>query len=369
MTILYSFNIKLLKLLVSEYIFFIPILTNFFNIWHIFFKNNISLINRKNSWDNSISIKNIIVKQNPSFIIKFNLLVNILFLFYLYTYNGYAISFWWAHFKINNYALYLYSIVLIFSSYFLYVSEKHIKINNNYSIDYIFAILNITLFIPFIFLANTLFTFFFIIELVSCSIFYKFVVSKLSFNSKNYKDNFFSIFSKNYLNVLFYQYWSSFFSSVLIISTIYYMYVVTGTTEWLVFNFVLNTNKQICYFSNDIFLILLTITLLIGFIIKLGIAPIQLYKVEIYKGLPFLSIFFYTAFYFLVFFLYFSMLIIYFLSALHNYIWIILAIISIIGIIYIISIIFDINMFKAFLAYSTIINSISFILIILAIIF
>ena len=194
-------------------------------------------------------------------------------------------------------------------------------------------------------------------------------MSKLSFNSKNYKDSFFSVFSKNYLNVLFYQYWSSFFSSILIISTIYYMYVITGTTEWSIFNFVLNTNKQIYYFNNDAFLILLTITLIIGFVIKLGIAPIQLYKVEIYKGLPFLSIFFYTAFYFLVFFLYFSMLIIYFLSALHNYIWILLTIVSIIGIIYIISIIFDINMFKAFLAYSTIINSISFILIILTIIF
>jgi len=102
--------------------------------------------------------------------------------------------------------MYLYSLTILFSTYFLYISEKHIKVNNNYSIDYIFALLNIILFIPYIYLSNTLFTFFFIIELVSCSIFYKFVVSKISFNSNNYKDNFFSIFSKNYLNVLFYQY-------------------------------------------------------------------------------------------------------------------------------------------------------------------
>lgn len=265
--------------------------------------------------------------------------------------------------------MYLYSLTILFSTYFLYISEKHIKVNNNYSIDYIFALLNIILFIPYIYLSNTLFTFFFIIELVSCSIFYKFVVSKISFNSNNYKDNFFSIFSKNYLNVLFYQYWSSFFSSVLIISSIYYMYIITGTTEWSIFNFILNTNRQINYFTNNIFLILLLITIIVAFIIKLGIAPIQLYKIEIYKGLPFLSIFFYTAFYFLVFFLYFSLLIIYFLSSMHHYVWIIIAILSVIGIVYILSIIFDINMFKAFLAYSTIINSISFILIILTIIF
>lgn len=367
--VLYSFNIKLLRLLISEYFFFIPILISFINIWHIFFKNNISFLNKKNNWDNSISIKNIIIKQNPTFILKFSILINILLLIFLYSYNGYANSFWWSHFKINNYTMYLYSLTVLFSTYFLYISEKHIKVNNNYSIDYIFALLNIILFIPYIYLSNTLFTFFFIIELVSCSIFYKFVVSKISFNNNNYKDNFFSIFSKNYLNVLFYQYWSSFFSSVLIISSIYYMYIVTGTTEWSIFNFILNTNRQINYFTNNIFLILLLITIIVAFIIKLGIAPIQLYKIEIYKGLPFLSIFFYTAFYFLVFFLYFSLLIIYFLSSMHHYVWIIIAILSVIGIIYILSIIFDINMFKAFLAYSTIINSISFILIILTIIF
>lgn len=100
----------------------------------------------------------------------------------------------------------MYILIILFNNYFLYISDKHIKNNNNYSIDYTFSLINITLFIPLIFLSNSLFTFFFLIELVSCSIFYKFIVSKISFKNNNYKDNYFSIFSKNYLNVLFYQY-------------------------------------------------------------------------------------------------------------------------------------------------------------------
>jgi len=358
----------LLGLLVSDYLFFLPLLLNLFNYWFLFFRNNISLINKKNSWDNSISIKNIIVKQNPSFIIRINILFNLMFILYLCLYHGYSSTFWWSHFKINNYLLYLFLIVHIFSTYFLYLTDKHIKISNNYSIDYVFSLINITLFIPVIFLANTMFTFFFVIELVSCSIFYKFVVSKISFDSKNFKNNFFSIYSKNYLNVLFYQYWSSFFSSVLIVFSIYFIYAICGTTEWTVLNFIISTNFQLNYINSNIYFLFLSLTIIIGFIIKLGIAPIQLYKIELYKGLPFLSIFFYTAFYFLVFFLYFSITILYYLSSLQLYLWIILLVISLIGVVYILSMLFDINLFKAFLAYSTIINSIAFILIIIAII-
>jgi len=151
----------LLGLLVSDYLFFLPLLLNLFNYWFLFFRNNISLINKKNSWDNSISIKNIIVKQNPSFIIRINILFNLMFILYLCLYHGYSSMFWWSHFKINNYLLYLFLIVHIFSTYFLYLTDKHIKIINNYSIDYVFSLINITLFIPVIFLANTMFTFFF----------------------------------------------------------------------------------------------------------------------------------------------------------------------------------------------------------------
>lgn len=359
----------MIKLLVSEYIIFLPIILNLFTYWTIFFKNNLSSINKKNNWDKSISIKNIIIKQNPSFMIRLNILFNFMMFLYLYTFNGFSNTFWWSHFKINNYSLYMYVLIILFNNYFLYVSDKHIKNNNNYSIDYTFSLINITLFIPLIFLSNSLFTFFFLIELVSCSIFYKFIVSKISFKNNNYKDNYFSIFSKNYLNVLFYQYWSSFFSSVMIIFSILFFFSLTGTTEWSVMNFIINSNNQLNYLNNKIIILFINIVLIIGFIIKLGIAPIQLYKIEVYKGLPFLSIFFYTTFYFLVFFLFFSLIFIYYLSSLNYYFWIILLIISIIGLFYILSIIFDINLFKAFLAYSTIINSISFILLILTIIF
>lgn len=358
----------MLRLLISDYQFFIPILLNLYVIWNIFFKNNLAFINRKNNWDKSISVKNIILKQNPNFLLKLSILLGILHLLYLLMYNGYSGSFWCSHFKLNNYLIYIYCIVIIFNLLFTNISNKHIKLNNSYPLDYIFAVINIILLIPVVFLANTLFTFFFFIELVSCCIFYKFILSNFNYSNLYNKNNYFSIYSKNYINVLFYQYWSSFFSSILLVFSIYYLYLISGTTEWAVVNFVIESNKNITYLNNNITFIVLSVILLIGFIIKLGVAPIQLYKIEIYKGIPFLSIFFYTIFYFLIFFFYFSLIFIYYLSSLSNFFWILLLFIIISGVFYMITLIFDVNLFKSFLAYSSIINSTSFLILILTLI-
>lgn len=364
-----SLFITLLRLLISDYQFFLPIILNMFIIWNIFFKNNLSFINKKNNWDKSISIKNIIIKQNPTFLIKLSIILNILQFIYLYSYNGFNTTFWWSHFKLNNYLLYIYIIIILFNLLFLFISDKHVKLNNKYSIDYIFSILNITLLIPIIFITNTLFTFFFFIELASCCIFYNFILSKFNFNNKYTKDNYFSIYSKNYINVLFFQYWSSFFSSILLVFSIYCIYSLVGSTEWAIINFVIESNKQIGYINSNILIVITSIIIFIGFLIKLGIAPLQLYKIEIYKGLPFLSIFFYTTFYFLIFFLYFSLIFIYYLSSFVYVFWILLLLIIILGIVYITALIFDINLFKSFLAYSTIINSTSFLILTLSLIF
>lgn len=111
------------------------------------------------------------------------------------------------------------------------------------------------------------------------------------------------------------------------------------------------------------------LVLITCFIFKLGIAPMQLYKLEIYKGLPILTIYFYTTFYFLSFFSFFMLIYIQYLTAYIHLNWLILFIITILGAIYIIPKLFDVSNFKLFLAYSTIINSLIFLIVVLATIF
>jgi hypothetical protein len=97
----------------------------------------------------------------------------------------------------------------------------------------------------------------------------------------------------------------------------------------------------------------------------MGLAPIHLFKVEIYKGVPLFSVLFYTTFYFLSFLFYFFLIVVTQLSAYYIYWWFLLIFLIILGALYIVSLLFDVNFIKAFFAYSTILNTINFLSLVL----
>lgn len=83
--------------------------------------------------------------------------------------------------------------------------------NVNYNTDFFFAINNVVIFLILILFTNNIFSFIFLLELNSITIFYKFVCSKYWYkNNKNIEETKFDIdnriIPKNYLNMLFFQY-------------------------------------------------------------------------------------------------------------------------------------------------------------------
>lgn len=75
-----------------------------------------------------------------------------------------------------------------------------------------------------------------------------------------------------------------------------------GTTEWVAFNFLNLIENNFTNFSdlNGDYILFLPLYFAIFF--KMGVAPLQLFKVEIYKGIPFLTLCFYTTMYFFAYF-------------------------------------------------------------------
>lgn len=98
----------------------------------------------------------------------------------------------------------------------------------------------------------------------------------------------------------------------------------------------------------------------LGLLMKIGLTPFHLFKIEVYRGLPLISLIFYTTLYFFVYFIYFVLLLNYHLDFLKLCLNSIFYLIIILGTIYIITLIFDITSLKSFFAYSTIINSMLF---------
>ena len=116
------------------------------------------------------------------------------------------------------------------------------------------------------------------------------------------------------------------------------------------------------FYNNYILFFLIYFIFLISMFVKIGFTPSHLFKIEVYKGLPFMSILFYTVFYFINFFLFFTLIFFYYLHSIKIFIWFFLFIVIVFGLFYILSLLFDVNLIKNFFAYSTVINSLTFII-------
>jgi len=134
-----------------------------------------------------------------------------------------------------------------------------------------------------------------------------------------------------------------------------------GSTDFFFLNFVEYSLNCRSFYLNNTYKTILFVILLFSIMLKIGFAPLQLFKIEVYKGIPFISIFFYTTFYFLVYFLFFSLLLLVYLYVFNNQFYYPLMIFIIVGGLFIISLFFDVIALKAFFAYSSLINSILFI--------
>lgn len=328
----------------------------------IFFKSNIINLNINNSWDANISIKNIIKTTNPLFFLKLCFIFIIFYLIFILNLHLTANTYWWLYFKINSFTIYIYAYILTIGVFYTYITKKHINTINYYNLDYFYAYINIIVILPLVFISNNFIIFFFLLELASLFIFYQFINSRFHFFNKYSINNFFSIYSKNYINIIFFNYWATFISSIFILYSLFLIIAYFNTTEFFLLNFLYNININLNYIPNNLLFIFSFLLFIIAFILKLGFVPLQLYKIEIYKSLPYLTIFFYTVWYFLIFFIFFILLYVYYLSSVGGYTWFILIIICIVGFIYILYLIFNINLVKSFLAYSTIVNSLLFVL-------
>lgn len=253
--------------------------------------------------------------------------------------------------------LFLFILVSL-TTFFMLRGTTTNKTNLTKSIDYLFSVNNLILIFPYLFFVNTVFTFIFLLELISVILFYKLISSKIWFkntNTKNVNNN----IPQNYINMIFFQYWVTFFSTIYVIYFYINIFYLYGTSDWFVVQF-LNICDLGCGYAQSNLIRLLVLVFILGVFFKLGITPFHLFKIEVYKGLPLLSIFFYTTYYFVVFFTFFLFLMSDFLHSFIGQYFLFLFLMLFLGSIYVIVLLFDVTFLKAFFTYSTIINTIGF---------
>ena len=129
-------------------------------------------------------------------------------MFFIFYFKFDCVIFWFNHLKFNNIILNIVFVLFLINFVMVFIIKFYKNKNINFNIDYFFALFNLSILIPMIYISNSMYTFLFLLEANSILILYKFSVSKYFFKSpkENDKFKFLKNTPKYYINMLFFQY-------------------------------------------------------------------------------------------------------------------------------------------------------------------
>jgi hypothetical protein len=336
-----------------------PIFIIFITVWYTYF-----LI--ISSTKQKLISKTSLIKSNSAITLNNNILgifrnfqvYYFIFFIYLFTFRGFEGTYFVRHLCISNFTITGYYYLILLNSFlFVWLSKLLANIlKNSVTLDYIISLVQMFILLPYIIFSNSIFTLFFNLEIASSLLFYHFISSYNWFKESNCNIN--KKLNVNFFfNMLFFHFWSSFFSSLFIVYSGLNLYYFIGTTEWLYFNFLLGTLIESGYIYNTFFIYLILIIFFIALIVKLGISPFLIFKIEIYRGLNIIVIFFYSIIFFSIFFSIFFVIFFYYLPIILEVFKFFFLILSMLLIITVILVMFDGLILRNFFAMSSIINT------------
>ena len=214
-------------LLFGDYYFLGAINIFFLYIWVFFFLCNNYFLKKQNFNKKIYNINTIKQRYTNVFLYFYkNVIMILLFLFFLL--RGKNLLILQNHIYLNNFNLsyfyIFYFFVFFITNFKLTLVFSKIFLNK----DYIFSIINLTLLLPLLFFVNTLFTFIFLFELISCFLFYNLLSSKLWYNKLSNRE---IKTPSSFINMIFFQYWVTFFATIFIVFSYINVFYFINSTE------------------------------------------------------------------------------------------------------------------------------------------
>ena len=334
--------------------------------WVFFFKTNNNTV-RAECLDKTTH-SNVVGLGTNNYLIytRFYMYLILLQILNLFLIRGKNLVLWFEHLILTNFVINVIVVFFYLSFFLCLLLVSAIKKNNlTRGVDYLFALTNLTILLPYIFFSGTTFTFLFTVEVLSSVLLYKLVSSQIWFKTQDL-NKFYKGISKqtptNYINMIFFQYWVMFFSTIFIVYFYICIFYIYGSSNWVAVQLLEKFFKTKQLFVDIFYKNILFGIFLISVFFKLGVTPFHLFKVEVYKGIPLLSILFYTTYYFTIFFVFFIYLLSEYLGYFVPQFYMLLSISILFGSYYVILLLFDLSLIKAFFTYSTVINTIGLLL-------
>lgn len=288
-----------------------------------------------------------------------------LFLFSIINFSwvGPSISAWFGSLLFSSFqckmgylVVFVFYLVLTVYCTSLYFSSKEIY-------DYMIVCFNFFFWTYFLFTANTLFTIVFFIEVISTLILLLLISSSFSttyfFNNLNL--NLHSYFSATtpffFVQMLMYFFWISLITSINLFFFLILFYIKFFTFDFFLFEFVFFYIVNLSTVKDVFFMALVWFNLLFCVFLKCGLVPFYFWKPVFFRGMPIHALFFYIVFFYffiLLFFIYF------FLTCVNEIFYFFVCInvcLLILGFFILLFILCEAYYVKAFLALSSILNT------------
>lgn len=340
----YYFTFFYIVLVLSTSLYLIPQVSTFTNYGK--FKNHSSYIHIT-----PLSISKLL--YTPLFLI---ILLNV-------TWVGPTVSTWFGHIIFSSFQ---YGMVFFISFCFIILLYTYLMafiFNSKEVYDYIIVVYSMFIWSVLLFCANNIFTIVFFIEILSVLTTLVLVTSLFSStyfynqNSLNTSLYFSKIMPNTFLNMLIFFFWVSLATSLLLFVFLILFYIHFLSFDFFLVESIFGYIVSVSTFKQLLTSIMITFILVLVTFFKCGVVPLYVWKPVFFKGMSLHVIFFYICFFYfflLLFFVYF--LIIYF-NDFTYYNRVLLTILSVVGTLSMFTILIEAYYLKAFLAMSSILNT------------
>jgi hypothetical protein len=322
-------------------------------------------------FSNNLDVRNFVKygnKQVKNFLLFkdiFNIFLTFIIFFSLiaFCWNGPTITSWFGHFVFAAFQNKILYFVLFYFLLFLSFVNFSVYLNNRAIYDFLLINFNFLYWMVFIFYANTIFSVIFFIEILSTLIFLLFITSNFSSNFfyNNLNLNLSAYFNQQapffLVNSLIFFFWISLLASLSL-----FIFLLIFYFKFLIFDWFLNEFFLYYFFQSRSFLEVYIIFFIWFFFVfavflKCGLSPFYFWKPFVFKSLPLQALTFYITFFYFFIFLYFILLLINYFNEIFYFYLFTNLLTLLLGFVLLLSVLTEAYYFKAFLAMSSILNT------------
>jgi len=270
---------------------------------------------------------------------------------------------WFGQLVVGSFQLkLLYFLLFNFFIYLVVFNSTH-YFTSTEVFDYVIVLYHLFYWVYFLFLANSVFTVIFIIEVINVLVFL--LVTSTTFSSTffykslglNYSHNLTLNTPHTYIQALLYLFWISLVSSLGIFLFLIFFYFTTLTFDWVLVEYVFLYITSVSSLKDILVFGVVWLVLLISLFLKCGVAPVYFWKPTFFRGLPLTALFFYITFIYFNFLLFITHFITLHLGEVFYYYVFIFWFLLVISLVTLLLILIESYYIKVFLALSSILNS------------